>query len=30
MPKYQDSGKNLGYAHIFFSSEEEIEKVNSI
>ena len=27
MPKYQDSGKNLGYAHIFFASEEEIENV---
>ncbi len=28
IPKYQDTGRNLGYAHIVFHKNKEAEKVN--
>ena len=27
VPKFQDSGKNIGYAHIVYSDNESLEKV---
>jgi nucleolin len=27
MPKYQDSGRNIGYAHIYFKKNNSIKKV---
>jgi nucleolin len=27
VPKFQDSGRNIGYAHIVYSNNESIEKV---
>jgi nucleolin len=28
MPKYQDSGRNIGYAHIYFKKNRSVKKVN--
>jgi RNA recognition motif-containing protein len=28
LPKYQDSGRNLGYAHIYFKKNKGVKKVN--
>ena len=28
VPKFQDSGRNIGYAHIVYSDKESVEKVN--
>lgn len=28
MPKYQDSGRNIGYAHIYFKKNKAVKKVN--
>ena len=28
IPKYQDTGRNLGYAHIIFQKNKEAQKVN--
>ncbi len=27
MPKYQDSGRNIGYAHIYFKKNKSVQKV---
>jgi RNA recognition motif-containing protein len=27
LPKYQDSGRNIGYAHIYFKKNKSVEKV---
>jgi nucleolin len=27
MPKYQDSGRNIGYAHIYFKKNKSVKKV---
>ncbi len=27
MPKYQDSGRNIGYAHIYFKKNKAVKKV---
>ena len=28
MPKYQDSGRNIGYAHIYFKKNRSVKKVH--
>lgn len=30
LPKYQDSGRNLGYAHIVFQKQKGVEKVKKL
>jgi|LauGreDrversion4_2_1035121.scaffolds.fasta_scaffold3904442_1 RNA recognition motif-containing protein len=30
LPKYQDSGRNIGYAHIYFKKSKSAEKVFKI
>lgn len=27
MPKYQDTGRNIGYAHIYFKKNKSVQKV---
>jgi hypothetical protein len=27
MPKYQDTGRNIGYAHIYFKKNKAVKKV---
>jgi nucleolin len=29
IPKYQDTGRNIGYAHITFKKKKAVEKVNN-
>jgi nucleolin len=30
IPKYQDTGRNIGYGHITFKKKKAVEKVNPI
>ena len=30
MPKYQDTGRNIGYAHIYFKKNRDVKKVFKI